>query len=161
LEMNKQITLLVLLCVLLCSCQRSEIEKSSNTESAATQISANESPLILATGEPLPGDGKGSIPKPGNNAQGNNAQEKAGLHHIILPHDEPQFPPGPGRDTFVRSCLVCHSLRYISMQPDFPEATWIKEVNKMKNTWGAHFTEAEGKEIVAYLMLVKGKKAGH
>ena len=158
-EMNKQITLLLLLCVLLCSCQRSQIEKSSNTESAesaAASISGNESPLITAAGEPLPGEGKSSMPAPGN-----HKQEKASLHQIILPHDEPQFPPGPGRDTFVRSCLVCHSLRYISMQPDFPEASWIKEVNKMKNTWGAHFTEAEGKEIVAYLMLVKGKKAGH
>lgn len=154
--MNKQITLVVLLGLLLCSCQRSEIEKSSNTESATANSSANESPLISAAGEPLAGEGKGSLPEPGN-----HTQKKASLHQITLPHDEPQFPPGPGRDTFIRSCLVCHSLRYISMQPDFPEATWIKEVNKMKNTWGAHFSEAEGKEIVAYLMLVKSKKAGH
>lgn len=58
-------------------------------------------------------------------------------------------------------CTVCHSLRYISMQPHFSEKTWQKEVEKMKVTWGAHMTESEAKQIVAYLVRIKGKEAQH
>lgn len=91
---------------------------------------------------------------PAQAATTQNSQEDS----ITLPHDEPEFPPGPGRETFIARCMVCHSLRYISMQPDFPEKTWTKEVEKMKSTWGAHITDAEAKEIIAYLVQVKGKK---
>lgn len=76
---------------------------------------------------------------------------------IELPHDEPEFPPGKGHDTFVSRCGVCHSLRYVTMQPDFPEATWTKEVDKMIKTFGAHITEPEAKEIIEYLTAIKGK----
>ncbi len=78
---------------------------------------------------------------------------------IELPHDEPEFPPGKGHDAFVSRCGVCHSLRYVTMQPDFPEATWTKEVDKMIKTFGAHITEPEAKEIVEYLTAIKGKPA--
>lgn len=77
---------------------------------------------------------------------------------IEMPHDEAEFPPGKGHDTFVSRCSVCHSLRYVTMQPDFPEATWSKEVDKMIKTFGAHITEPEAKEIVEYLMAIKGAK---
>src|SRR2546427_5438141 len=33
------------------------------------------------------------------------------VHTIVMPHDEPAFPPGPGRDEFVTACVVCHSPR--------------------------------------------------
>src|ERR1700758_243582 len=55
------------------------------------------------------------------------------LHTIVLPHDEPIFPPGVGREEFVTACVVCHSPRYITMQPQFPRATWLSEVQKMKD----------------------------
>lgn len=77
---------------------------------------------------------------------------------IEMPHDEAEFPPGNGHDTFVSRCSVCHSLRYVTMQPDFPEATWSKEVDKMIKTFGAHITEPEAKEIVEYLTAIKGVK---
>ncbi|MBX9688055.1 MAG: cytochrome c [Candidatus Obscuribacterales bacterium] len=77
---------------------------------------------------------------------------------IELNHDEPEFPPGPGHDLFVKRCIVCHSLRYISMQPDFPEKTWKKEVEKMQQTWGAHISDEEAHEIIQYLTRVKGVK---
>src|SRR3981081_4458736 len=38
------------------------------------------------------------------------------IHTIVMPHDEPVFPPGPGRDELVTACVVCHSPRYITMQ---------------------------------------------
>src|SRR6266550_5918045 len=50
------------------------------------------------------------------------------VHTIVLPHDEPVFPPGPGRDEFVTACVVCHSPRYITMQPRFSRNTWLSEV---------------------------------
>lgn len=78
---------------------------------------------------------------------------------IELPHDEADFPPGKGRDLFIARCNVCHSLRYVTMQPDFPEATWAKEVDKMIKTFGAHISEPEAKEIIEYLTAIKGKPA--
>ncbi|MBX9724541.1 MAG: cytochrome c [Candidatus Obscuribacterales bacterium] len=86
------------------------------------------------------------------------AKEDVKIHSITLPQEEVDFPAGAGKQIFVARCNVCHTLRYISMQPDFPEKTWEKEVDKMRKTFGAHCSDAEAKEIVAYLMLVKGRK---
>lgn len=76
---------------------------------------------------------------------------------IELPHLPPDFPPGNGRELFISRCGVCHSLRYITMQPNFPEKTWAKEVDKMIKTYGAHIDEKEAKEIIEYLNSIKGK----
>jgi sulfite dehydrogenase len=84
------------------------------------------------------------------------SQTDSEIHKITLPHDEPDFPPGPGREMFLARCTVCHSLRYITMQPDFPKKTWGKEVAKMINTFGAHITGAEAREITEYLSTIKG-----
>lgn len=34
---------------------------------------------------------------------------------------EVKFPDLPGYTEFKAGCITCHSLRYIEMQPDFPE----------------------------------------
>lgn len=78
------------------------------------------------------------------------------LHTIVLPHDEPVFPPGAGRDDFITACVVCHSPRYITMQPRFPRATWLSEVKKMQNTYGAHISDAQAVKIADYLFFVNG-----
>src|SRR5207253_1474907 len=65
------------------------------------------------------------------------------VHTIVMPHDEPAFPPGPGRDEFVTACVVCHSPRYITMQPRFSRNTWLGEVNKMKDVYGAHISDEQ------------------
>src|SRR5213593_718245 len=57
------------------------------------------------------------------------------VHTIAMPHDEPVFPPGPGREEFVTACVVCHSPRYITMQPRFSRTTWLSEVKKMKDVY--------------------------
>jgi cytochrome c5 len=62
-----------------------------------------------------------------------------------------------GEETFKASCLTCHSLRYIQMQPAFPQATWEKIVNKMIKSFGAPIPDSSAKVIVNYLMAVKGK----
>ena len=46
---------------------------------------------------------------------------------------------------------MCHSTRYITMQPPLPPATWEAEVNKMTKTFGAPIPEATAKKITSYL----------
>ena len=76
---------------------------------------------------------------------------------IVLPHDEPELPPGPHERTFAASCTICHSPRLVMTQPPSPRKTWEEEVHKMVKTYGAPITpEAEG-QIVDYLMTVRGK----
>ena len=79
------------------------------------------------------------------------------VHTIVMPHDEPEFPPGPGRDEFVTACVVCHSPRYITMQPRFPRATWLSEVKKMQDTYGAHISDEQALKIADYLFSINGK----
>jgi hypothetical protein len=81
------------------------------------------------------------------------------VHTIVMPHDEPAFPPGPGRDEFVTACVVCHSPRYITMQPRFSRTTWMSEVKKMKDVYGAHISDQQALKITDYLVLVNGKAA--
>jgi mono/diheme cytochrome c family protein len=79
------------------------------------------------------------------------------VHTIVMPHDEPEFPPGPGHDEFVAACVVCHSPRYITMQPRFSRSTWLSEVKKMKDTYGAHVSDQEVVEITDYLVSINGR----
>ena len=81
------------------------------------------------------------------------------VHRVVMPHDEPVFPPGPGRDEFVTACVVCHSPRYITMQPRFSRATWLSEVKKMKDTYGAHISDDQLLKITDYLVSINGKAA--
>ena len=79
------------------------------------------------------------------------------IHTIVMPHYEPVFPPGPGRDEFVTACVVCHSPRYITMQPRFSRTTWLSEVNKMKDVYGAHISDEQALKITDYLVSINGK----
>lgn len=76
---------------------------------------------------------------------------------IELPHYPPDFPPGAGRELFMTRCGMCHSLRYVTMQPNFTKKAWSKEVDKMIKTYGAHINKKEAQEITEYLFSVKGK----
>jgi mono/diheme cytochrome c family protein len=75
---------------------------------------------------------------------------------IVMPHDDPEFPPGPGRDEFVTACVVCHSARYITMQPRFSRSTWLSEVDKMKDAFGADISKEQAQRIADYLFSIKG-----
>jgi mono/diheme cytochrome c family protein len=86
-----------------------------------------------------------------------NAKPDNPVHTIVLPHYEPVFPPGPGRDEFVTACVVCHSPRYITMQPRFSRTTWLSEVKKMKDVYGAHISDEQVQKITAYLVSINGK----
>lgn len=71
--------------------------------------------------------------------------------------ETPEFPEHEGRGEFMSYCSMCHSLKYITMQPDFPRKTWEAEVNKMITKFKANIDSATAKKIVDYLVMVKSK----
>jgi cytochrome c5 len=69
------------------------------------------------------------------------------------------LPEGEGREQIERSCVPCHSLRYIEMQPAMPKKSWEKIVTKMIKMYGAPVRDSIAeKEIVDYLVAIKGEK---
>jgi hypothetical protein len=62
-----------------------------------------------------------------------------------------ELAPGDGRQDVQIYCNICHSARYITMQPPLPAATWEEEVNKMNKAYGAGIPEDTTRKIVAYL----------
>jgi cytochrome c5 len=81
-----------------------------------------------------------------------------GMHTIDIPYRNAVVAPGPHRDIYEKNCSVCHTTRYVSMQPQLPEKKWNDEMTKMIQTFGAQITEPDGKLILEYLVAVKGKK---
>jgi mono/diheme cytochrome c family protein len=79
------------------------------------------------------------------------------VHTIVMPHDEPVFPPGTGREEFVTACVICHSPRYITMQPQFSRSTWLSEVKKMQEVYGAHISDEQALIITDYLVAINGR----
>jgi cytochrome c5 len=67
----------------------------------------------------------------------------------------PSFAPalveGDGRAETESFCAMCHSTRYITMQPPLAAAVWEAEVNKMTKTFGAPIPDATAKKIISYL----------
>jgi hypothetical protein len=67
----------------------------------------------------------------------------------------PLYPPelalGEGKQEAEAYCALCHSTRYITMQPPLPAATWETEVNKMNKTFGANIPEVVSQKIARYL----------
>ena len=69
-----------------------------------------------------------------------------------------ELPDAPGYETFKTNCTSCHSTRYIQMQPELPEKTWTAIVTKMQKSFGAPVADSSAKQIVQYLVFIKGKK---
>jgi hypothetical protein len=86
------------------------------------------------------------------------AQEKAAPRTIELPQVPPNLPDAPGKSAVEAGCVICHSTRYITMQPPFSRAVWAAEVDKMRKTYGAPITDEQAKPIVDYLVAVRGTK---
>ena len=83
------------------------------------------------------------------------------VHTIVLPQYPLELLAGPHLDTYRKDCLVCHSARYVAMQPRFCQTVWEKEVKKMVDAYGAVIPETEQHEIVEYLVAVHGPKENH
>jgi len=67
----------------------------------------------------------------------------------------PLYPPelaaGEGKAEVEGYCSVCHSTRYITMQPPLPAAAWEAEVTKMKKALGATIPNEATAKIIGYL----------
>ena len=73
----------------------------------------------------------------------------------LYPAEAPPFPEHEGKAEFISYCGICHTLKYISMQPNFPPKTWEAEVNKMIAKYHAPIDSVNSKKIIAYLVAVK------
>jgi len=85
------------------------------------------------------------------------AANMPGVVKIDMPTETAKFQQGPGWDVAARSCMVCHSVDYIYMQPPLTKTQWHAEVMKMKKVYGAPFPESDVDTIVNYLMTQNGK----
>jgi len=63
----------------------------------------------------------------------------------------PELAPGDGKNDVENNCELCHSPRYITMQPALPAQAWSDEVNKMRKTFGASIPEETAQKIIQYL----------
>jgi mono/diheme cytochrome c family protein len=70
---------------------------------------------------------------------------------IAYPLYPPQLAEGEGQAEAAGYCSMCHSTRYITMQPPLPPATWKAEVTKMKKTFGATIPDEATAKIIQYL----------
>jgi hypothetical protein len=63
----------------------------------------------------------------------------------------PELAAGDGRDDVENNCELCHSPRFITMQPALPAQAWSDEVNKMRKTFGASIPDDTAQKIIQYL----------
>ncbi len=82
------------------------------------------------------------------------ASAPAGLYSIIT-----KLPEAPGYASFQNNCISCHSARYVQMQPDLSEKSWTALVTKMQKSFGAPVPDSSVKEIVQYLVAIRGKSS--
>jgi hypothetical protein len=78
------------------------------------------------------------------------------VHTIVLPEMDAPVAEASGRATFEGACSSCHTLRYVAEQPPFPRRVWTAEVDKMRKVYGAPIPEERTKELVDYLVAVRG-----
>lgn len=92
-----------------------------------------------------------------NKNNGNTFSVKGSVREMSITPESPEFPEYEGKKEFISYCAICHSLRYISMQPDFPRKTWEAEVNKMVGKYKAPIDSVTCSRIVSYLVHIKSK----
>jgi len=78
------------------------------------------------------------------------------VRSITMPHFEPDLPIAPGCDEYLVVCVSCHSPRYVTMQPLFPQRQWEETVDKMVKVYGAQMDPAQRASIVQYLVATHG-----
>ncbi len=87
-----------------------------------------------------------------NKKQVSTISELTDLNSIVT-----KLPEAPGYAAFKNNCVSCHSARYVQMQPNLSEKTWMALVTKMQKTFGAPIPDSSAKEIVQYLVAIRGK----
>jgi mono/diheme cytochrome c family protein len=81
------------------------------------------------------------------NAASTDATYDAGPYPIYYP----ELAAGEGKDEVENNCELCHSPRYITMQPPLPAQGWADEVTKMRKTYGASIPDDTAQKIIQYL----------
>jgi hypothetical protein len=81
------------------------------------------------------------------NAASTDATYDAGPYPIYYP----ELAAGEGKDEVENNCELCHSPRYITMQPPLPAQAWSDEVTKMRKTYGASIPDDTAQKIIQYL----------
>jgi hypothetical protein len=113
--------------------------------------------LLVLAGSVLHGDQSGhytpnnlgSFQQPAPQALNQDGIYAAGSYPLY----PPSLEPGEGRDEVEAYCIICHSTRYITMQPPLPAATWDAEVKKMLNAYGAPIPNEAAQKIIPYLEM--------
>ncbi len=82
---------------------------------------------------------------------------KGSVREIKIQPETPDFPEHEGKAEFVSYCSMCHSLKYITAQPDLPRKAWQAEVTKMITKFKAPIDSATGNKIVDYIVAIKTK----
>ena len=57
--------------------------------------------------------------------------------------------------SFRKNCLICHTARYVSIQPRFSKTVWQNEVTTMFDAYAAPISEADQVLVVEYLVALK------
>src|SRR2546423_247118 len=70
---------------------------------------------------------------------------------IQLPSETGAFKQDVGAEIANGQCLTCHSVEYVTMQPQFARAFWKGSVQKMQQKYGAPITDAQVEPLVDYL----------
>jgi hypothetical protein len=63
----------------------------------------------------------------------------------------PELAAGDGKEDVENNCELCHSPRYITMQPPMSAQAWAAEVSKMRNIYGASIPDATAQKIIKNL----------
>lgn len=95
----------------------------------------------------------GAMPSP---ARAGDARKNIKSVDVELPFGDLMFPPGPGAEAINGNCLACHSAEMVLDQPRLPAAAWQAEVSKMRHVFAAPISDDDAKQIVAYLVHLKG-----
>ncbi len=69
--------------------------------------------------------------------------------------EEPNFPEHEGRGEFLAYCSMCHSTKYVTMQPNFSRKVWEAEVTKMIVKYKAPIDSVTAKKITDYIVMTK------
>ncbi len=77
---------------------------------------------------------------------------------ITLPAETTTLKPGKGAELTTAYCMMCHSVEYITTQPEMPRKFWEAAVLKMKDKFGAPVPDASVQELVDYLTAAYGKE---
>lgn len=85
-----------------------------------------------------------------------SSKSNTAVHEITLPQYSPDDLPGPNQNIYQQRCLLCHSSRYVLMQPAFSRTVWEKEVKKMVDMYGAPISPDDQQQIVKLLSSDSG-----